>query len=88
MALKKTIMYKGIEVKNAYVKVKHISGNKDIVSFNAQVYIDKKTSDTNDKDYIYITENFYFIPNISNNLWAQCYLYLKSLDEFADSEDV
>ena len=45
MGLQKTIKFKGIEVTDAYIKIKHISGNKDNMSFNAQVYSNKESSD-------------------------------------------
>ena len=88
MGLKKTVNFKGVDIIDAYIKVKHFSGNKDNICFNIQVYANKDISDSNDGDYLYISKSFYFVPNINGNLWIQAYNYLKTLEEFLNAEDV
>ena len=90
MGLKKNIKFKGIDINNAYIKIKHFNGNKDIVCFNIQVYVNKETSDNDDSNYLYVSKMFKFKPDLESNenIWRQAYKILKQQEEFKDAEDV
>lgn len=85
MALQKTIKVLdnlGIEVelKNPYIKIDSLAGNKNKLNINVGVYIEN----------IKVTQfNYFFVPSLDRtNFIAQAYEYLKTLDEFKDAENV
>jgi len=87
MALQKDLKIKKFDVdaKNAYIKIRHVQGNKNNWVASIEVYANKKIADecaiTNEG----FLEVFNFrIPNIDlENIG-----YIKTLDQFKDSIDV
>ena len=62
------------------VKVDHIYGNKNNISFSIVLYKDNIAFDT---------KSYSFTPIIDgDNFIKQAYEYLKTLEEFKDSKDV
>lgn len=95
MALRKDIIYKGIDIVDAYIRVAHIDGNKHKIYFNLQYYTSKQKSDediiNNNNENVLFTSNMYsIVPDLSSqyDILAQMYLYLKTLDEFENAYDV
>lgn len=87
MGLKKDIKIKvlgdiEINIKDAYIKVDYVSGNKDRVYMQVSIYKEKSCENIMKK------ENYSFIPNMEDNFIKQSYEYLKTLDEFKDAKDV
>lgn len=94
MALQTNITTKeGVEVKNAYIIIKHIDGNKNIIKLSVEAYIDKKHADSSgwkSQKFIKIW-NFIFTPNLENNqdnFIKQGYKFLKLQEEFKNSMDI
>ena len=87
MALSKNIDFKTqsgfeITVKDAYIRVDQISGDKNKVSCNVNFY-KSSNEKTSFKGDIYK-----FKPNLSGeNFIAQAYEYLKTMPEFAGATD-
>lgn len=77
----------GLHVKNGYLRVEHIIGNKDSLTSVARIYVSQEVADTaSPVDEIIFT----FTPVNEENSprWdKQTYEHIKSLDEFADAID-
>ena len=87
--IKKVSLPSGIEVTDVYARIEPFSGNKNIMNGVINYYIDKKSADEgkiNIKSY-----SFCMVPSVNDdapNFIKQCYDYLKTLPEFADTIDV
>lgn len=85
MALKKDIEIIGIYneniiVKDSLIKINNIEGNKNILQITIYIY--------DIKDNIVAIKYEKFNPELNTiNFIAQAYEYLKTIDEFKDSED-
>lgn len=81
MALKKTILFKGISVKDCYIKVWQFNGSKTDLSFGVSYHNTKDDEMFDSKTYNckYTLE--------SENPIKQAYTYLKTLSEFVDAQD-
>lgn len=71
----------GIKVDSAYLRVENITLDKTSMTFNVRKYVDKTKS--------FFSEYYLTCPyNIDGeNPFKQAYEYLKTLEEFKDSED-
>lgn len=87
MALKKdtTFMAQGgfqVSVKDAYIKIANVIGDKNSVSVSVQWLKDETVSDP------FKVTNFQFTPSmIGQNFIAQAYEHAKTLPEFAGAID-
>lgn len=81
MAIKKTVLYKEIEIKDAYIKVSGFSGNKSTlqVVVTVQAASGKPIIDSNQISIPYVLDG--------KNPIAQAYEYLKTLPDFAGAID-
>jgi hypothetical protein len=89
MGLRKNFNYKGINIKNSYFRVFNIKGNKNLITFDVICYANQKEAVKGAKNKIFITQAYSFKPNWNSkdNLLKQIYKYLKTLDDFKNSED-
>lgn len=74
-----------INVKNAYLAIVNVTGDKNKVTFIVNVY------DSADKELIVDTQRYNFVPSQDDNAqrWdKQAYEFLKTLDEYKDAIDV
>lgn len=85
MALTKTVIKKvfgqDVAIKNVYIEVNEIQGNKKEANILVNFYSEDKTEIIEVKSYTY---------NLSlegDNFIKQAYEHLKTLDEFKDAED-
>jgi hypothetical protein len=72
------------EVKNGYIRVGEIYGTKNTISFQVQYK-------SNREGEVLILENYTFTPSVaigSKNFIKQAYVYMKTLPQFADGEDI
>lgn len=78
----------GINLKDAYFKIYSLSGNKDLVNLNIQIYVSKEKCDNQG---IPVAGNSYsFTPDLSltgKNFLEQGYDYLKSHPDFKNAID-
>lgn len=82
MALSKTFEFRGLTVNDGYLKITEYSGNKSQMKF---VLAYKASSSEDAIDY----QSFNFTPDLNgDNFIRQAYLYLKTLPNFANAEDV
>jgi hypothetical protein len=81
MAIKKTVLYKEIEIKDAYLKVSGFSGNKSTLQavVTVQAALGKPIIDSNQISIPYVLDG--------KNPIAQAYEYLKTLPDFAGAVD-
>jgi hypothetical protein len=81
MAIKNNVIYKGIPINNAYIRIWRYEGDKEKMHFEAGVHASK--------DAEMITSQGYRISlNLDGaNPIKQAYEYLKSLPEFSDAVD-
>ena len=86
MGLQLDINYKGLVILNGYVKVVHMTGNKNNMYFNVEYYTNKETADADIKNenFLSVSPMYSMVPDLNSelNLWQQCYEYLKTLPEF------
>ena len=92
MALQQTVTISGIELTDAYIKIRHIGGNKVKLSISVEVYASKTIADlcmTTNTGWLSAT-NYYITPSLesSDNFLKQGYTYLKTLPEYEDATDV
>lgn len=91
MALQENIVYKGMNIDNAYIKIVHLSGNKGMMYFNVQYYASKGIADTdiNNENALLISKMYSYTPDLSSNdnLWIQLYNHLKTFPEFSNAID-
>ena len=87
MALKKDTVFTAqggfqVSVKDAYIKVANVIGDKNSVSVSVQWLRDNQVSDP------FKVTNFQFTPSMTGqNFIAQAYAHLKTLPEFAGATD-
>lgn len=82
MALKKSVLFKGINIADAYLRIFQFEGNKDRLNVGLEFC---KDSSSERFDSLTI-QNIPFDINGKNPI-AQAYDYIKSQPEFADSQD-
>lgn len=87
MALQKSIQFKPlgfsseIAISNAYCKVTKVTGDKSYIECELSVFEGKEQS-------VPLYSNTYmFVPNLDDNFIKQAYKHLKTLPEFAGSND-
>jgi hypothetical protein len=88
MALQKNFtLNNGLEVPNAYIKIETLSSTKESATARIGVYVSKEKIQNGSvyEQYRIFTPDF---TDEADNLWKQCYKYLKSLPEFAGAEDI
>lgn len=82
MALRSSFEFAGLTVADGYLRVIEVSGTKNSVGFGL-AYLNGTDGP------LVKTERFSFTPNMQgDNFIRQAYLYLKTLPDFADAEDV
>ena len=87
MALKKDTAFTAqggfqVSVKDTYIKVANVIGDKNSVSVSVQWLKDQTVSDP------FKVTNFQFTPSMTGqNFIAQAYEQAKTLPDFADSQD-
>lgn len=79
--IKDTELENGIKVDGAYLRVENITLDKTSISFNVRKYVDKTKSFFSEE---YLTCSY---DIEGENPFIQAYEYLKTLEEFKDSED-
>lgn len=79
--IKDTELNNGIEVKRAYCRIETLSLEKEKIQFVLKKYVDKNKSSFAE-DYLECPYNIE-----GENPFIQAYEYLKTLEEFKDSED-
>lgn len=81
MALKKTIVFKGIDVRDAYFKVWNFQGAKDFLQVSVSMFavIDGEMLDSKQYSIPYVLDG--------ENPIKQAYEYLKTLPEFENAVD-
>lgn len=82
-SITKTVYGQEITIPNAYIKIKRIQGHKGNLSVSVSTY-DQKDGDEIEHDSIV------FVPSVSDgsdNFIKQAYDHLKTLPEYADTED-
>ena len=85
MALQKDFNFRGLLIKNSYIKILKIEGDKNYLSLQIGIFANK-----NENDYIE-SKMYYFRPSIedsASNFYKQGYEYLKSLEDFKGSIDI
>ena len=82
MALKKSVLFKSINIADAYLRIFQFEGNKDHLHVGLEFC---KDSGSERFDSLTI-QNIPFDINGKNPI-AQAYDYIKSQPEFADSQD-
>lgn len=81
MALTSNYLFNGITVSQAYVKVKSIVGDKNVVGVDVAF-----SADSTEQPFTY--KGYEFTPDLNGpNFIQQAYEYLKTLPEFADAVD-
>jgi hypothetical protein len=92
MALQKTMEVNGVVLTDAYIKVRHISGNKNMLVASVEVYANKDIADMCAESNIgwMAVWNFPFVPNMSSNdnFITQAYNYVKANELFEGAIDV
>jgi hypothetical protein len=89
MALQTTINSEiGISFENAYCYISMVGGSKDLLSIQVNWYVNEaaRIADLRPIE----SKGYSFIPNVaegSTNFIKQGYLYLKTLEEFANAID-
>jgi len=81
----------GLEINDAYVKIRHIQGNKTNWVISVEVYANKQVADACMESNIGFLEVYNIrVPDIDleKNIYKQTYDYLKTLDKFNDCIDV
>ena len=85
MALQKTITLDNrLEVKDAYLKIVNISGDKSAISFNIGAFIDKEHLNDQPLKIFYNSLSV----NLDENVWVQIYDFFKITDDGFNSIDV
>lgn len=82
--LKNQVLTETVTIKNSYVKIVTIEGTKNNIKFSICIY------DNANKENLLERKEYSFNPDITDksaNFIKQGYLYLKSLDEFAEAKD-
>ena len=80
----------GLKIKDAYIKIRHVQGNKDNWVASIEIYANKKMADECAITNVGFLEVYNLrIPNIDleKNIYKQIYNYLKTLDQFKDCID-
>ncbi|WP_143763782.1 hypothetical protein MKX34_23805 [Paenibacillus sp. FSL R5-0636] len=89
MALKMTLNFDtGVVVENAYLNIGDITGNKDALYFQLDVYMSKSASEEGKKVIRQTLHSFTPSAEDDSLRWdKQAYEYLRTLEEFKDAED-
>lgn len=82
MALKQTVMFKGVELKDAYLKIESFTGSKD--SLQISLYV--KASASGEAIDGHLIQNVPYNIDGENPI-KQAYIYLKTLPQYADAVD-
>lgn len=85
MALSKTTIFKGFEIKNTYIKITRVEGNKENLLLQVRYFQTKDSAEILEEKY------YSFIPDVTataKNFIEQGYEYLKTLDEYKDTIDI
>jgi hypothetical protein len=92
MALKSTILYKGIEMKDVYVRVNQFSGTKSKLTFVLGIYgpeqdvLDGEGQVVKKERSMLFTENHSCAYDLSGgNALIQAYTFVKTLPEYVAS---
>lgn len=90
MALTKSVyeLNTGLVLNNVYVRIDTISGNKSELSIDVKVYVNQEHY--NNGKACVDSNSYNFTPNVNEdalNYHKQAYLYLKTLDEYANAID-
>jgi len=89
MALRMDLEHEsGMVIEGAYYKVASISGGKDSLFVNCEIYLNKEAADSGKARLGHISQAFK--PSVTEgaeNFLRQAYIYLKALPEFAGAED-
>ena len=81
MAIKSNVTYKGVPIKDAYIKVWRYEGDKDKTRFEAGVYASEGAE-------MITSQGHQFALNLDGaNTIKQAYEYLKTLPEFSNAVD-
>jgi hypothetical protein len=87
MALQKSIQFKPlgfsseITISDAYCKVTKVTGDKSYIECQLSVFESK------DQSVPLYSNTYMFVPNLDDNFIKQAYKNLKTLPEFAGSND-
>lgn len=81
MAITKTINFKGLEIKNAYLKVWCFEGDKNEIRFGLGTYQAKGKGLIDSQQY-----SFPYLIEAGNPI-KQAYDFLKTLEDFSDAGD-
>lgn len=88
MAIQKKIVFNGLNVENAYIRIDTVSGYKGGIDISVNSYVSKEAFENGDG---YLKQQmFNFIPSVeegSENFIKQGYDYLKTLPEFDNAVD-
>jgi hypothetical protein len=94
MALKSTILYKGIEIKDVYVRVNQFSGTKSKLTFVLGIYgpeqdvLDGEGQVVKKERSMLFTENHSCAYDLNgSNALVQAYTFIKAQPEFVNSVD-
>lgn len=82
MALKHTVMFKGIELKDAYLKIESFTGNTN----SLQVTLHVKASATGEAIDGHLIQNVPYDIDGENPI-RQAYIHLKTLPQFSGAAD-
>ncbi|MDQ7981343.1 hypothetical protein QYH69_29355 [Paraburkholderia sp. SARCC-3016] len=80
MALQKTLVFRGIQIPNAYIRIMHVAG-KMSVGIYVSLHVNR------DQD-AYDTREYNFTPNLNDPILRQAYEFVKKQEEFAGALDV
>lgn len=83
-SIKKEIYGNEMNFNNAYHRIAHLTGDKNIITCTLEILDETKKYKLNE-------ETFSFVPSItddSKNFIKQGYEYLKTLDEYKDAIDL
>jgi hypothetical protein len=89
LVIKTIELSSGIKVNNVYARIEPFSGNKGVLSFVVNYYLDKQSADEG-KTFI-LSAGFEMTTSVdegSTNFIKQGYEYLKTLSDFEGAIDV
>lgn len=81
MALRQTVQFKGIEIKDAYIRVCRFGGNKENMVFGVSYQAAPDQPIFNEDSF-----NIAYVVDGDNPL-KQAYTHLKTLPQFTDAKD-
>lgn len=88
MAINKSINFKGIEIKDAYIRISRFEGDKNKLSFGVSFHSDANAQAFDNKTYLLNDDEagVVFVLDGDNPI-KQAYQFLKTLPEFAGAVD-